>query len=184
MLPATVTRRSAWGRALTRFRAERQPDEAAFSSPLPNEFGIVLRCAVTSERFKMMFRRGHEGRYFPAGQVRIEPFTAAGVRGEGASTLPVLIQYDVIAHWPEDPCPCCRRRFDYQRPHVLCGRCGALVCTGRTHRSSADGAVIFTCHDGCGVRDQRVAGPIVRYAAEPDRPPCMPVIKVRANGRI
>lgn len=183
MLPARTNRTGALGRAIERYRAERRPAPAPAQPTTLQEFGIVHRCAVTGQRFKMMFVRRGDGQYIPAGQVRIETDRAISMNSGITTTTPAMIAYDAIAHWPEKPCPCCGRRLHYLNPHVLCGRCGELVCTGRTHRQE-DGRALFTCHDSCGVRDRIVRGPIVSYAVEPDREPSMPVIKVRANGRI
>jgi hypothetical protein len=132
-----------------------------------NELFIVQRCAVTGERFKTVFTRRTDGKFVAKAQMKIGERFSGFVCDDGTGAPPSNIRAEDIAQMPDEPCPCCGRRLDYQ--HVRCGTCRELVCTGRSYEDAH--GFMFVCHADCGARGSLTGQRIDSYTAEPVEAP-------------
>lgn len=195
-----AAKKGAFARALERLgssqtakRAEAAPKASkptAAQAVHGEEFFIVQRCAVTGERFKTLFTRRADGKFVARAQMKLEEQFSGFVCDDGTAPPSSNIRAEEIAQMPDEPCPCCGRRLEYQ--HVRCGTCRELVCTGRSYEIGE--AYMFVCHKGCGgqgfLRSERITSydaqrtePPARHALEQERRPALPVGKAKLLGR-
>lgn len=134
------------------------------SSSKPEESRLLLfRCAVTGERFSVLFRRYSPLHKFQI--VTISPQTQSGEKYETPtpdnfnSTQSFEVEEFDLSGWY---CPHCQHAkhgsFDFLFIH--CHSCGEYVCGARGRKIGAK--AMFACHDGCG-NTGPIEGRITRF---------------------
>jgi hypothetical protein len=150
------------------------PAPAPPATPLPDEFYLAVRCAVTGEYSRALYGRTPGGNFIPKSPLMKVEATRSGRRKGPAAAAgpPPQIPASAISTLA-DPCPWCGGKLLHHN-YVRCNRCEQLVCMGRSYLES--GAAIFVCHEDCGVQAPVSSTPITSYGVEPKAPsgPALP----------
>jgi hypothetical protein len=175
--PQPVVKRSAFARALERFR-KRHADEPASAAlgtawpealspkpaPEPDEFYFVMRCAVKGRYSRALYGRAPNGMFIPKSQLTKDKRARADAGGMAAGLPPHIEAHKISLI--DEPCPWCASKLVHS--HIRCGRCQKILCTGRSYL--VFGTVYFVCHEDCG-EHAPVLDSITSYAVEPRTPP-------------
>jgi hypothetical protein len=141
------------------------PAPAPSPPPMPDEFYLALRCAVTGFYFRALYGCAPGGMFIPkTGFMKVES-AHADAKGLAAGPPPQIPASAVSTL--RDPCPWCGGKLVHN--YVRCTRCERLVCMGRSYLDG--GAVIFVCHEDCGLHAPVSSSYITSYGVEPKAPP-------------